>query len=422
MQGQALVLTLAFVAAVVMCWLLVFNVGQVINAKLRLNNAADAAAYSAALWQARSLNYQAYLNRGIVANEVAIAQLVSLRSWSAYVDRLLNNVSLVANIVPPLGRAMHALSRTWQGVNSGLQSGLPALESGLSRWNVDVLLHAQALAQQQAVVAAADLAERTARANLPEARVSRLTAALQVRNAAGFTAYSQVRRHGDGELREYVRLLEDGRDGFSAGRNFDAVPSNPVATVPKRGGTDLIGEYAWRGVDTLASHVNLVLTDFELPVGWGAAESRHHAQIRHGTHGGSRQANPRTTQLALAGSFARGGYRGVPQFRDVRGTPDEETARLRYHVALELPRDAVRTADSVLGVRALEDPTGVRHDAGAQVTGPLLALGAAELYFRRPDARLDGRAERPSLFSPYWQARLTTRPVGGLRLLAGSAR
>ena len=87
--GQALVLTLAFVAAVVMAWALVFNVGQTVNAKLKLNIAADAAAYSAAVWEARSLNYQAYLNRGIVANEVAIAQLVSLRSWSAYVPWLM---------------------------------------------------------------------------------------------------------------------------------------------------------------------------------------------------------------------------------------------------------------------------------------------------------------------------------------------
>jgi hypothetical protein len=353
---------------------------------------------------------------------VAIAQLDSLRSWSAYVDRLLGNVSLVSNIIPPLGRALHALSRAWHGVNTGLQSGLPALEGGLSRWNVDVLLHAQGLAQQQAVIAAADLAERTARATVPEARVSRLTAALQVQNASGFARYSQIRRRGDGELRPYLQLLAAARDGFSARRSFDLAPANPVATLPKRGGTELIGEYAWRGADTLASHINLILDDFELPIGWGAAESHRHVQLRSGEHGGSARDNPRSTRLAMAVSAARQGYRGVPEFRDLRGTPDEEAARLRYLVALEMPRDAVRTADSVLSIRGIEDPSGVEHDVGSRLRVPLQALGAAEIYFRRPDARSDGLAERPSLFSPYWQARLAVRPAGGLRLLAGSAR
>ena len=79
-----------------------FSVGQVINDKVRLVNAADAAAFSAAQWQARSLNYQAYLNRAIVANEVAIAQMVSLRSWSRYMDRTISNASRIGSFVPPI--------------------------------------------------------------------------------------------------------------------------------------------------------------------------------------------------------------------------------------------------------------------------------------------------------------------------------
>src|SRR5438552_2904400 len=129
-------MTLAFLASVMLAWVLVFNTGQVVNAKLRLNAAADAAAYSAAAWEARSLNYQAYLNRGIVANEVAIAQLVSLRSWSAYVERLLQNVSLVSNLIPPLGRVLHVIERGWHALDTGVQKGAPPLESGLSRLDV----------------------------------------------------------------------------------------------------------------------------------------------------------------------------------------------------------------------------------------------------------------------------------------------
>lgn len=421
-RGQALVLTLAFLASVVLAVALTFNVGQVVNAKLRLNGAADAAAYSAAAWEARSLNYQAYLNRGMVANEVAIAQLVSLASWSAYVNRLLKNVSLVSNVVPPLGRVMHVLSRTWSAVDSGLQKAAPPLESGLSRWNVDVLSRAQALAQQQSAIGAAELVQEVARANLPQARVSRFTSALQVRNAREFADLSQIHRHGEGELAPYVDLLMDSRDEFTADRSFDLTPANPVVTVPKRGGTDVIGEYAWRGVDTMASHVDLLLTNVEVPFGWGAAESRHHAQAQQGRHGGSRRANPRATRLALAGSNTNGGYRGVPEFRDVRGVPSEAEARVQYLVALELPRSDVALADSVWSTAGIQDTSGELHDVGAGSDAPLLALGAAEVRFHRPDARPDGRVERPSLFNPYWEARLVERPPGGVRALAAVAR
>ena len=50
-----------------------FNTGQVVSRKLLLSDAADAAAYSGLLWQARALNFQAYTNRAMVANEVSIA-------------------------------------------------------------------------------------------------------------------------------------------------------------------------------------------------------------------------------------------------------------------------------------------------------------------------------------------------------------
>jgi hypothetical protein len=56
--------------------------------KTRAENAADAAAYSAALVQARALNFAAYTNRAIVANQVAIAQTLSLINYINYAGSL----------------------------------------------------------------------------------------------------------------------------------------------------------------------------------------------------------------------------------------------------------------------------------------------------------------------------------------------
>jgi len=67
-SGQASVFVLAMVASLVTAFAVSFGAGQLVNDKMRLVNAADAAAYSAAQWEARSLNFQSYLNRAIVAN------------------------------------------------------------------------------------------------------------------------------------------------------------------------------------------------------------------------------------------------------------------------------------------------------------------------------------------------------------------
>jgi hypothetical protein len=52
--------------------------------------------------QARSLNLQAYMNRAIVTNEVAIAQSVSLRSWSDYLKQTVQDI----NTVTPVRRSV----------------------------------------------------------------------------------------------------------------------------------------------------------------------------------------------------------------------------------------------------------------------------------------------------------------------------
>lgn len=162
-SGQASVLLVALVASMLACFAVVFSAGQLVNDKMRLVNAADAAAYSAATWEARSLNFQSYMNRAIVANEVALAQLVSLRSWSRYVATASANSARVAQFIPYLAGPARTLAQGWRSIDTTLQSTLPGMEAGISSWNVDVLANAQAVAHQQAPIVAADLVNEVAR-------------------------------------------------------------------------------------------------------------------------------------------------------------------------------------------------------------------------------------------------------------------
>ena len=59
-----------------------FKAGKLTSNKMQLQNAADAAVYSMSVVEARDLNFASYMNRAIVANEVAIGQFVGLASWA----------------------------------------------------------------------------------------------------------------------------------------------------------------------------------------------------------------------------------------------------------------------------------------------------------------------------------------------------
>ncbi len=59
-----------------------YKQGRITSDKMEMQNAADAAAYSVSITEARDLNFAAYLNRAMVANEVAIGQLMGLASWA----------------------------------------------------------------------------------------------------------------------------------------------------------------------------------------------------------------------------------------------------------------------------------------------------------------------------------------------------
>ena len=87
-RGQALVSGLLLLAVAVASLAMLHGVGRVVEARMRLTHAADAAAYSGALAQARRLNLLAYANRTLVAHQVAMAHLVTLEASMAFTRTL----------------------------------------------------------------------------------------------------------------------------------------------------------------------------------------------------------------------------------------------------------------------------------------------------------------------------------------------
>lgn len=97
-RGQALIAGMGLMAVSAVIIFLIFNSGRAVNEKINLVNAADAAAYSGAQIAARQLNFIAYTNRTMIANEVAIGHMVSYQAEiDVFADALSNIGGIVGN-------------------------------------------------------------------------------------------------------------------------------------------------------------------------------------------------------------------------------------------------------------------------------------------------------------------------------------
>src|SRR5882724_5677721 len=125
-SGQLLVMWLIFMLPMVVVCFSVYNVGVAVSEKMKVQTAADNAAYSAATWNARYMNQMAYLNRAIVANYDTIAAIDGI--WS-FIDGLDGFVGLVRTIlrvffdigdaITPAAEALHKANDLFSNVIGG---------------------------------------------------------------------------------------------------------------------------------------------------------------------------------------------------------------------------------------------------------------------------------------------------------------
>ena len=164
--GQALPLGIALLLVGMVTGVVLFNTGQTVHSKTRLANAADAAVYSGATWQARALNFNAYTNRSMVANQVAMAQAVSLQSWAQYAKTAAENVGTAVRPIPVIGQIAEVaqqVMRAFEPIINGFGNGILAV--------VDPVNSALSVAQEtmylSAFVASPEIIGKVAVANDP---------------------------------------------------------------------------------------------------------------------------------------------------------------------------------------------------------------------------------------------------------------
>jgi len=268
-SGQVMPLGLALAALILGGVWLLFTTGQLATEKMRLANVADAATYSGSLWQARTLNFQAYTNRAMVANQVSMAQAVTLQSWAAYGAGAAENISVVLRPIPVVNTISQGIETGMRQVESVVspiaESLLPtvnAVNQGLSK--AQATMYAGVFAATPDLIASVvETTDERFSVNTP---YSGMGLSDNLESWTDFTvAYSNADSNA---MLERASSVNASRDAFSKERNWKFFDSFWFYSTPltrhrlyRQGSTELhsmnrdgVTQWEWKAKDTLSLH------------------------------------------------------------------------------------------------------------------------------------------------------------------------
>ena len=429
-KGQALPIGLAILMVLSLTATVLFNTGRSVSEKARVVNAADAAAYSGLLWQSRALNFQAYTNRAMVANQVAMAQAVSLHSWVNYANVTVSNLDRYLKAVPYVGAVVSIVQTVVSGVETFLSPITEAMLTTVNGINL-VLSGAQQAMYLSTFAATPEVVSNVVLAN--DARYNWQTnfSLFELgKNLANWQQFTD-RKNGDNKehLSERAKIIEASLDQFSRDRSWDFfkqwIPTSPMTSlrIEKRGGTRLVvsedgDNYEWKSKDTVS--LNTKVFGFwgkrkiiELPVGYAETFARASGSGRSiESCSGSSLCNDwfganKMAQLAaqqMNSEELSSSYSGIRPFRILSDSvrSGDQPASLKLRVEVALPNESITSnwrPPGELVYKELDVP-------GEQLT----SVSAAELFYERPDARGTIKStdlEYANAYNPFWDVRLS---------------
>jgi hypothetical protein len=435
-QGQALIYGLFVLVGGLAALFFLFNTGQLTREKTQLVNTADAVAYSAGVMNARALNHAAYTNRALIANEVAIAQVVSLSSWAQYVQTHADSTADLGCAVPqyaePTAKAMVMYAPVCVGLYFANAYGVvePAVQAVEQASEVVVMAaEAAKLALQAAQIATAAalpgmrqaVMEEVAQANYADDGEVHVDAVPLADAYLDFEGRPFMQRYSGDERERFKQatLGAAGLDPFIPARSWRSESSVPTCVdlggvhndrVERAGGTTLVGYDEWRALDTasiwryrLRGRWAPRCRASEQALGEGAqAANTGDSEGDNGDAPGAR-TNPKATEQASSNDWR---YSGLPAFFGLstaaRSRADGDP-RLDFAVRVTRAADQTRTSDARAQVPA---SARLNRYAARPASSVYAGVSASQAYFSRPTPRADGNTELASLFNPYWQVRL----------------
>lgn len=105
-EGQALVLAAISMLILTLCVIATVNLTFAVNEKIKLQNAADAAAYTSAAYQARALNFFAYTNRSMVVRYCAQMNIMATMTYIIFLATVITGILMLLSLIPGIGGAL----------------------------------------------------------------------------------------------------------------------------------------------------------------------------------------------------------------------------------------------------------------------------------------------------------------------------
>jgi len=435
-RGQALIYGIFVLVGGLAALVFMFNTGQLTEEKTKLVNTADAVAYSAGVMHARALNFDAYTNRALMANEVMIAQAVSIASWTAHVQTHTQNVpplycysmysvpvalALIEYIPVCYLLSLPGAQLTASGVDAAVQHAAQATVAFSEAAKKDLQL-AQSNMAITFIPARKLLMQQVADANYIGDGAVKVDTIPITDNFSLFDGEPFIHAYAGVDRGRFKDATVDAvnRDSFVKQRSWTSANHFPCifgtkAEFRRRGGTELIDFDEWKAMDTASLHTwswhfhffgPPSCDDNEYVLGDGTqAASNGSPDDSSASYGNSRSDNPDASSSASSTDW---GYSGLPTFYDLSGPAlsylsTDPNPRLKFAIRLTRAKGETKTSEGSSGVK----PTGrLAIIDGKPVSDVLAAVATSEVFFQRPVPRNDGKDELASLFNPYWQVHL----------------
>jgi len=447
-RGQAIIWMLGTMAAAAATLYGVYNLSQLNAGKEKAINAADAAALAGATVEARALNLIAYNNRSIIANEVFLVQLASMQSWLWYVHTTSENIGTILEYIPYLniigeilveiGEIAGDASDYTGDIIDGFIPVLEGFKTLFSGAHAALRFFGGALAEDAAgeiISANKTTFGSPVRTDIGMEKDSRaaVMALTVAANQARWIGFSK--QYSDDERGDTKDILLRSRDDFSTTRNGNWLTNIDlfVLGLEKHGGTELKGFDRWEAQDTLEFWEKHpcktgVCTDYT-PIGWGRAN------VDENGDSGDVWAPNRTAQkMAYKDGKNHDDWTGVPSLYDIQDKSESARATLGVDFVIAVRRTQPATlTTSNIGIKPLESQPqiGSSNMDEQMASNQLSAIAKARVSFERPKRngadwtgtslfRNDDAKEYGSLFSPYWQARISDFTVTEKGLLMAS--
>ncbi len=457
-QSLLLVLVLALILGATLSFL--YDNAQLLAERQKAKMLADQAAYATGVRQARLMNLNAYINRAQVANQLAIAQAVSMGSWTQFAATLSGNIGTLTSWVPGVGTAFTAMGLMMTKVSDALGPYVTAYGQAVRALG----FAQQALNTSSTLTILAAPTQFRNSLNTRDQQDYQFDLSL----VGSSLPASMIKRYEDAERQSMLEVVNESRQRvpFLSNRGKTLFKMSLVflrVRVEKRGGAELVGMDEWKSADTLSLHLQTKGCGFlgsrwcgdrETPLGYGSAavsqdgqdaaikitpaeyanvwvpvgfsdskpsftlkriKTREASTEVYGDYGGSMATNPTATQRSaqqtvswdVSNTSASTAGIGIPDYYDLRDTNASDpifpmTLIVRKDYS-RLPVSTQQPALQAKGSQARLD----HFKAGDQ----MMALSRSEVYFQRPTElevlSTGWQHQNASLYSPYWKLRLS---------------